>query len=138
MVDLTAAVNRARTVLATVLVDSCVIGYDPTGNTDRTLIAGTARLAADPDTPTVVYGGNCLLIAAGNPEQPVQPATPIAVGTWRLLLPYTAPDIPRGAQVRMTTTSDAALLTMPLFVHATVHDSLNAVRAVDVRQDPPR
>jgi hypothetical protein len=138
VVDLAAAVTRARDVIATVLVDACVISFDANGNTDRTLVAGTARLAADPDTPASVYTGPCLLIAAGQPEQQVQPATPIAVGTWRLLLPYTAPDIPRGAKVRMTATSDPALLTMPLFAHATVHDSLNAVRAVDVRQDAPR
>lgn len=138
MVDLAAAVSRARDVIATVLVDACTISDDASAQTDRTLIAGTARFAPDPDTPTTVYSGACLLIAAGNPEQAVQPATPIAVGTWRLLLPYTAPDIPRGALVRMTSTSDPALLTMPLYVHATVHDSLNAARAVDVRQDAPR
>lgn len=138
MVDLAAAVARARAVIATVLVDSCDITFDADGDTDRPLVAGTARLAADPDTAAAIYSGSCLLIAAGNPEQPVQPATPIAVGTWRLLLPYTAPDIPRGAKVVMTSTSDPALRTMPLFVHATVHDSINAARAVDVREDRPR
>lgn len=138
MPDLTAAVAYARNVIATVLIDACTITLDANAQTDRTLIPGTARLAADPDTPAGVYTGACLLISAGQPDQPVQPATPIPVGTWRLLLPYTAPDIPRGAVVTMTKTSDPSLLVMPLHVHGTVHDSINAVRAVDVRQDAPR
>jgi hypothetical protein len=138
VVDLAAAVDRGRAVIASVLVDTCTIALDADGLTYRPLLEGTARLDPADDDSRTLYRGDCLLVAASDPEIVVAPQTPIAVGTDRLLLPYTAPDIPRGAIVRLTKSRNPTLLVGVFYVHGTVHDSLNALRAVDISREPPR
>jgi hypothetical protein len=138
VVDILAAADRGRTVIASILVDQCTIALDTDGLTDRPLVEGTARLDTADDDGRSLYRGDCLLVGAGDAPQIIAPQTPIAVGTSRLLLPYTAPDIPRGAIVRMTKSRNPTLLTRDYYVHGVVQDSLNMMRAIDVSQERPR
>lgn len=137
MPDVLAAITRGRAVMATVLIDHGTVTLDADQLDDATYDPTTMR-AGNPDTPSTLWAGNLLVVDAGNPEQPVAPGTPIAVGQYRALLPYDAPVIPRGAVLTLDASQDPQLVGKPLYVHSADETSLLVTRSLNVSVERPR
>lgn len=137
MPDIAGAVAHGRTVLDSVFTDTGTVSRDPDQLDDATYDPATMR-AGQPADSSTVWSGRCIVFAAGTPEQQIAPQTPIAVPTYRALLPYDAPEIRRGDVLTVDTSSDPLLIGKALWVHSVETGSIVVARALNVSTERPR